>query len=294
LSGPAMLYHMLLERLPGRELPRVPEPALAMDDPAQVEAFWACGKEDGVLAALYFFHAVQSSVVIRPGDRVLDLACGPANQLAQIARLNPQAQFVGVDIAPSMLALAQQNLSRQNLSQVSLRQADITHLQDFDDASFDAVTCTLSLHHLPDEAALRQTMRELQRVLKPGGGVYLADFGRLKRVASQHYFAHDRATEQTPLFTEDYLHSLRAAFSLRELGAATALLTPPPQRFQTALAPFMLIFRRARNSPLPAAAQACARQVFAHMSAAQRQDFRALSLWFRVSGLGLPFALSDR
>jgi SAM-dependent methyltransferase len=276
-----MLFHMLLERLSRREQLRVPEPVLAMDDPAQVEAFWACGKADGVLAPMYLFHAVQSLGVIRAGDRVLDLACGPANQLAQIARLHPDARFVGVDIAPAMLARAQQNLQQQGLRHVSLAQADIADLRGFADASFDAVTCTLSLHHLP----------EVRRVLKPDGGVYLADFGRLKRAASQRYFAHDRASEQTPLFTEDYLHSLRAAFSLRELGAAAAQLQPAPQCFQTALAPFMLIFRRARGGSVAADNLALARQACARLNPVQRQDFRALNQWFRFADLGLPLSL---
>lgn len=288
-----MLFHMLLERLsPSREQPRVPEPVLAMDDPAQVEAFWACGKEDGVLAPLYFFHAVQSLTTIRAGDRVLDLACGPANQLSQIARLHPDARFVGVDIAPGMLALARQNLERQHLHHVELAQADICDLRQFADASFDAVTCTLSLHHLRDEAVLRQTVSEVRRVLRPDGGVYLADFGRLKRAASQHYFAHDRVEEQTPLFTEDYLNSLRAAFSIGELSDAVALLHQPPRCYQTALAPFLVIFRRDRAG-LPAAANLeRARQAFARLSAMQKRDFHALAHWFRIGGLGLPVALT--
>ena len=121
------------------DLARVPEPALSMEDPAQVEAFVHSGQPDGLLAPLYFFHAVHSLAAIRPGDRVLDLACGPANQLAQIARLHPQAQFVGVDLSASMLAVGRQVLARQQLHHVSLRQADITRLDAFDDASFDAM-----------------------------------------------------------------------------------------------------------------------------------------------------------
>ena len=56
-----MLYHMLRERLSrAPELARVPEPALSMEDPAQVEAFVHSGQPDGLLAPLYFFHAVHS------------------------------------------------------------------------------------------------------------------------------------------------------------------------------------------------------------------------------------------
>ena len=92
---------VLLERLSVRELQRIPEPSMAMDDPAQVDAFWESGQESGRLAPIYLFNALQTACVVRPGDTVLDLACGPANQLVQFARLHPHAHFVGVDQAPA-------------------------------------------------------------------------------------------------------------------------------------------------------------------------------------------------
>lgn len=291
MSGPAMLAHMLLERLSWRSLPRIPEPELVMNGTEEVAAFAACGREDGVLAPLYFFHALQATRVIRPGDTVLDLACGPANQLAQMARLNPDARFIGLDVSDAMLAEARSSLQRAQLGNVSLRVDDMQRLASVDAHSVDAVTCTLSLHHLADAEALAQTMRAVRRVLKPGGGVYLADFGRLRRRASQHYFAHDRVGEQSPHFTTDYLNSLRAAFSPGELGRATALLGQALHCHRTFLAPFLMIYRSADRHRLPPGQQALIRTLHARMSAAHRRDLWALSLWFRCGGLRLPLTL---
>ena len=91
-SGPAMLAHLFVECLSRRVLPRVQEPDLSgVDSLAQSEAFELAGREDGFLASIYLYQALQIAPLVRPGDRVLDLGCGPANQLVQVARLNPQA-----------------------------------------------------------------------------------------------------------------------------------------------------------------------------------------------------------
>lgn len=291
MSGSAMLAHMLLERFSRQLQPRVPEPDLVMDDPAQIAAFQACGRREGVLGPVYFYHAVQALPAILPGDRVLDLACGPANQLAEMADLNPDTEFVGVDMAPHMLEQARDTLDRHGLRNVQLALADIRRLDDFNDASFDVVTCTLSLHHMPDTRALGQALREAARVLRPGGGVFLADFGRLRRRATQHYFAHDRAAEQTPQFTQDYLNSLRAAFSQDELEAAAVPLPAGLTWHRTALAPFLLMARRARQDGTVGPAAERARRRYRQMSEAQQRDVMALSGWFQASGLALPFSL---
>ncbi len=289
MSAAAMFAHLLLERLPGRAPPRLPEPCAVMEDAAQVDAFCSGGADDGVLAPVYHYHALQAGAAIRPGSRVLDLGCGPGNQLLHLARLHPAAQFVGIDASRPMLLRARRTLDAGGACGVELQHGDLTALRALPDASFDCVVCTLSLHHLPDACALHRAAREMTRVLKPGGGVYVADFGRLRRAATQRHFARQRAAEQGPTFTADYFNSLRAAFSVAELDAALAALGPGLRRHQTALAPFMVVYRRGVQGD--GTAQARADVAWARLTPAQRRDCRALAAWFAVGGLALPASL---
>lgn len=291
MSTPVMLAHLLLERLSPAELAREPEPQALMEDAEQIRAFMHSGQGNGILNYIYLFHAIMSLPVIRPGDVVLDLACGPANQLLQIARLHPEAGFIGLDASASMLALARDNLAQAGAANISLRHGDISCLDGFADASVDCVLCTMSLHHLPDTAHLAQTMRQIRRVLRTDGGIYLADFGRLKRRATQHFFAHDRIELQSELFTIDFLNSLRAAFSLDELQQAVVVLQRELHSFRTALAPFMLLFRSTPRRSVDAALAQRARDGYAWLSTAEQRDFDNLTRWFRLGGLHLPCSL---
>ena len=258
-----------------------------MESLAQTTSFAEAGANDGVLAFLYLYNAVQITALLQPGDQVLDLACGPAHQLAQIASLNPEVQFIGVDASAAMLACAQHNLARAQVENVALAQGDITRLVGQADASMDCVVCTMSLHHLPDEGALRATLLEIRRVLTPQGRLYLVDFGRLKLRSTQHFFAHD--LRQSAQFTEDYLNSLQAAFSVSELTAAVALLgRPDVQRHVTVLAPFMVVFRTASERRINPQALLRAQAAFARLSTTQKDDFRGLAQWFWASGYALP------
>lgn len=292
MSAAALWAHLILERLSRTELPRVPEPNPIMDAPAQVAAFTQSGREDGILAFTYFFHALQATPVILPGDKVLDLACGPANQLAQLARLNPDAHFIGVDASASMIHEARSNLARSSVSNVELIEGDMTQLDAIETAAMDGVICTMSLHHLPDLADLARTFREVRRVLRPGGGLYLADFGRLKRAATQHFFVRDRGKNQSPQFAQDFLHSLQAAFSVAELTEAAALLGAGIVRYQTPLAPFMVVFKTAPRRRLDAQTEHLIQAAYGKLTPEQRRIFRAFARWFAVAGFGLPCALA--
>lgn len=286
-----MLFHLLLERLSRQELARQRESQLIMDDPLQVAAFDASGGDEGVLAFTHLYHAVHMTPLIRPGERVLDLACGPANQLAQLALLNPDARFVGLDASPNMLQRARETLGHSRAPNVELVRGDMTHLQGFDDATMDAVVCTMSLHHLADQAALRTTLRETRRVLKPGGGIYLVDFGRFKRASTQRFFALDRRDCQSEQFTRDYLQSLKAAFSLQELSEAAETLGDGVRRYVTPLAPFMVVFKTAARRPMDTATERLVRQHHARLTPSQQQDFRVFARWFRGAGYALPCPL---
>ena len=291
MSIGTMIGHLLLERLSWSSLARQPETESVMTKTEQVANFVQSGLTGGVLAPIYLYHALQATSVICPGDQVLDMGCGPANQLFLMATLSPQANFVGLDASPPMLEQAQIFLQAQSCINVELRCKDMTLLNDIPSASVDCVVSTMSLHHLTDEAALIRAMTQWRRVLKPGGGVYVADFGRLKRPSTQHYFAHDRQDIQSPQFTADFLQSLQAAFSLVELKNTLGKLHMTLNCHSTALAPFTVIFRSPRRRELDLQCQQQAQRLYASLPKRLQQDFRNYAQWFSLAGLALPFAL---
>ena len=150
-------------------MPRVPEPRLVMDDEESVKAYTAAGSENGVMAPVYLFHGANISEVIRPGDTVVDLACGPANQLGLVARINPDTNFIGIDLSDEMRARAEALVRRQGLGNVTIEHGDITDLSRFADASVDAVMSTMALHHLPTEDHLARTYAEVARASRRRG-----------------------------------------------------------------------------------------------------------------------------
>lgn len=278
----ATMVHLLRERFYWGQQARVPEPDLVMHSAAQTNAFALAGEQDGVLAFLYLYNALQITTLLQPGDRVLDLACGPANQLMYVAHLNPTVHFTGVDASAGMLAYAQRALARTQLQNVALQYGDITCLDGFSDQSIDCVTCTMSLHHLPNVAALTTTMQEIRRVLKPQGRMYLVDFGRLKLRSTQRFFADE--LHQSAQFTQDYFNSLRAAFSVDELCAAAKLLERNVAVYPTVLAPFMITVRSPQRMAWQVNTLEHARQEFARLGAAQQHNYRSIENWFRMSG----------
>jgi ubiquinone/menaquinone biosynthesis C-methylase UbiE len=106
----------------------------------------------------------------REGERILDIACGTGiatRRAAEVAR--KPARAVGVDLNPGMVAVAT-SLAPPDGVAIEWRQGDGTAL-DLPDGSFDLVLCQQGLQFFPDRAA---GVREMRRVLAPGGRVALA------------------------------------------------------------------------------------------------------------------------
>ena len=279
------------ELLGKRTLPREPEPDLVMQDEEQVEAYSLAGRIDGVMSAAYLFHSGQASSVIRGARRVIDLGCGPATQLAQIASLNAESEFIGVDLSPTMLDSARKHVGACGLNNVSFYQGDITQLTQFDDHSVDAVISTMVLHHLPTREHLSACFREISRVLKPGGAVYLTDFGRLKSLKSVITFAYMNADKQPHIFSLDYERSLRAAFLPEEFMETAGTCLPDAVRtYSTALVSLLVILRTApRSISKEVAAQLD--ELKRALPRRYRSDLEDLRLFFRQGGLsGDPFS----
>lgn len=230
------------EKLTRAPMTRTPEPGLVMDDPAQVEAYSRAGEPGGAMGGFYAFSCAHMLDVIAPGSTVLDLGCGPAHHLIETARLDPDSRFIGVDLSLEMLAVARANVRGALLDNVELRQDDMSKLEGISDASVDTVISSGALHHLATLADLDRTMATIRRVLKPGGGVFLLDFCRLRSPASLHTFVDAQQGVVPDLVIRDYADSMRAAFSLadfhrsaRALNGAAELYTMSPVPFLAAL-----------------------------------------------------------
>ena len=108
-----------------------------------------------------------SRVDVRPDERVLDVATGTGAVALELQR-QKRCTVVGLDQSAQMLEVA-----RQRLPGVELVEGDADHLP-FPDRSFDAVTFTYLLRYVDDPGA---TLRELARVVRPGGTVAGLEFG---------------------------------------------------------------------------------------------------------------------
>ena len=100
--------------------------------------------------------------------RVVDVATGTGAVARELLRANPQRTVVGIDQSPDMLAVA-----RKRLPAVEFHEGRAESLP-FADAEFDALTFTYLFRYVDDPAA---TLRELMRVVKPGGTIAMLEFG---------------------------------------------------------------------------------------------------------------------
>ena len=136
-----------------------PEPELARIPQATVESFagvanhWTLGG-------------------LEPGSVVLDLGCGAGTDLLIAAQMTgPTGRVVGVDMTATMLERARQSATEMGLGNVELHQSLIEALP-LDDASVDVVISNGVIDLVPDKDAV---FDEIDRVLRPGGRLQLAD-----------------------------------------------------------------------------------------------------------------------
>lgn len=122
-----------------------------------------------------FKPALLRQAALRPGQRVLDLACGTATLTIAAKQLQAQAEITGLDGDPDILQRAKAKAARAGVT-LRFDQA-LSHGMPYADASFDCVLSSLFFHHLNRNNKLA-TLREVRRVLRPGGVLHVADWGR--------------------------------------------------------------------------------------------------------------------
>jgi arsenite methyltransferase len=109
---------------------------------------------------------------INKGDAVLDIGCGAGVDTIFAAMMTgPTGKAVGVDIVPEMLQRATSNMEMTDLKNVSFKSVSEEY-STFEDAEFDVVISNGAINLIPDKERL---LKEILRVLKPGGRMMLAD-----------------------------------------------------------------------------------------------------------------------
>jgi SAM-dependent methyltransferase len=108
---------------------------------------------------------------LAPGARALEIGCGRGVGVELIRRAFRPARVDGIDIDPAMVRRAERRKRRGAMSEASFRVADAQALP-YDDACMDAVFNFGIIHHLED---WRRGIREIARVLKPGGAFYFEE-----------------------------------------------------------------------------------------------------------------------
>jgi SAM-dependent methyltransferase len=112
---------------------------------------------------------------IRPGDRVLELACGPGG--SGLAAAEQAGEVVLSDVAPSMVAAAMRRAAARGLTNVVPRELELERI-DEPGESYDVVLCREGLMFAADPA---RAGHEIRRVLRPGGRAVVAVWGARER-----------------------------------------------------------------------------------------------------------------
>ncbi len=130
--------------------------------------------------------AIGALADLPPRGRVLDLACGTCDLALELLRQRPDARVVGADLSRAMLGLARRKLAHDPIRLVNAPAEALP----FRDGSFDAVTIGFGIRNVPD---YRLGLREMLRVLRPGGRVVILEFSTppsklLWRVYNYYFF----------------------------------------------------------------------------------------------------------
>lgn len=150
---------------------------------------WLTGFYDTVMDRMMHETAFKQALVrqarVKKGHRILDLGCGTATLTFLIKQAHPDTEVTGLDGDPKALNIARKKIAQSGLS-ITLDEGMAFDLP-YPDNSFDRVFSSLLFHHLTREDKER-TLKEVYRVLRPGGELHVADWGKASNVLMRSAF----------------------------------------------------------------------------------------------------------
>jgi ubiquinone/menaquinone biosynthesis C-methylase UbiE len=119
-------------------------------------------------------HVIEGAGITNP-KRIIDLATGTGVNAAVYAELFPNAEVIGIDLAPSLLRWARKRAEDKGLKNLHYYHMDCADLSLFPDDHFDVVHEGMALHEMPKDH-IQKTVREMVRVARPDGFLGFSDW----------------------------------------------------------------------------------------------------------------------
>jgi ubiquinone/menaquinone biosynthesis C-methylase UbiE len=162
----------------------------------------------------WFIKLRKKTTNLSKGDflKICDIGCGPGYLLIELVQNFKNAEIIGVDYADYILKVAKKNiktlLSPALRGNIKLINADV-HKLPFPEEYFDIVVCKDSLHHFKD---VKTALKEIVRVVKKGGIVYIQDLRR-----DLPFYLLKMAIPPNTVFKKLQYYSARASYTKEEI-----------------------------------------------------------------------------
>jgi ubiquinone/menaquinone biosynthesis C-methylase UbiE len=139
-----------------------------------------------------------------PNDdlRILDVCFGTGNSTLLVAKNNDKNMITGLDLSEDMLKVANRKIRKQGLTNIKTIRMDAADM-DLADESFDVATSSFGLHEM-EYPVMESIIREMNRVLKKGGKLYLVDY-QIQETAMKRFFFRVYLLLTSPPHVKDFL-----------------------------------------------------------------------------------------
>jgi len=189
---------------------RIPEPEQEMEGVDEARTYFKGNTRNNKNGSGYDRVACELlRLMKKKEEKVLDVGCAFGGVMERLNYRAPNLEVIGVDLSKSLIKLGKKYVGSKK-SVFKKMSADNLR---FKDDTFDAVVCKDTFHHFKNPV---KVLKEMFRVLKKGGYVYLID---LRRNGDQdaYYKLLQKIAESSSIYGTQFIHSMRAAYTIKEM-----------------------------------------------------------------------------